>query len=950
LLSDLTLSLKPVTQVAQMANEFTHVHLAKGVDYFIIIACFLWSCERPAQKKVNIPSFAYEEGSPDNPWARQEYESRQIADPKTGRIPVGILRKERAYLQKDQNSLSTYTKRTKNLEYRFIGPSNVGGRTRAFAIDITNEDVLVAGGVSGGMWRSNDAGQSWERTTHPASLFNASCLIQDTRPGKEHIWYHGTGELRGNSASNSGAPYRGDGIFKSSDGALTWELIPSTTLGSSNQFNSPFQYIWNIVVNTSRFDRDEVYAAAFGGILRSIDGGDTWKTVLGDDLIELTTDTTDFNESPYARYSDIAISEAGVFYGALGTHTGEGFIRSKGGIFRSTDGENWDEISPDGFPNEVRRIVFDLSPSDNGVMYFAMDAEPYRLFRYDENTSLEGIGVWTDLSENIPDFEGENGPYDSQNSYNMVIAVHPQSDNVVYLGGTNLYVSSDGFRSDNNTHWIGGYDPEGGNGLYPEHHPDQHVVTFIPSDPNQMYVANDGGIYFTENNLNTQPIWIDRNMGYISSQFYAIGIEKSPGNSVMGGLQDNGTYIGNSAGDTRWEDLQGGDGGYSYFTKNGIYRYFSIQNGRIFRLRYSGGTLVGVSRVDPLGGGQTPGREYLFVNPFVLDPHNNNVMYMAGGDAIWRNNNMSQMPDDDFKPKSIGWTRLSSTVPDESIITALEISTTPANRLYYGTLIGELYRVDNVNTAVEVSQISGPILPKNGYVVCIAIDPTDADHILVIYANYNIRSIFRSVDGGFSFEDISDNLEENPDGSGSGPSIRWAEIVPLNDGTYQYFVGTSSGLFASNSSATDMSPWVQQAPEIIGNAVVRMLDYRTDDGWLVAATHGNGVYETFVDDALFYQPEPPEPSENSLLAFPNPFSDQVIIRFDIARDGNGAVAILDSSGKLISIPLSGYLYEGENAASWDGTNDSGLPVADGMYYYQIRAGNQFLTGKLILDR
>ncbi|MEM8895910.1 MAG: T9SS type A sorting domain-containing protein, partial [Bacteroidota bacterium] len=579
----------------------------------------------------------------------------------------------------------------------------------------------------------------------------------------------------------------------------------------------------------------------------------------------------------------------------------------------------------------------------------AMDAEPYRIWRYEENENLVNVGRWTDLSRNIPEFEGENGPYESQNSYNMVIAVHPRTDQVVYLGGTNLYVSSDGFQTNNNTFWIAGYNPEGGNGPYPTNHPDQHAIAFLPSDPDKMYVANDGGIYYTENNLSTQPTWSDRNEGYVTSQFYSIAIEKETGNSVMGGMQDRGTYIGSAIENSLWDDLLGGDGGYASFTKNGIYRYLSFQNGRVFRYRYNGGTLAGISRIDPLGGGQTPGREYLFVTPFVLDPNNNNIMYLAGGDAIWRNNNLSQMPDNDFNPKSIGWTRLDRTVPDESIITALEISTTPANRLYYGTLIGELYRVDDANTAVDVTRLTDPILPENAYAVCIAIDPTNADHFLVIYANYNIRSIFRTLDGGSTFEDIGGNLEENPDGSGSGPSIRWGEIVPLNDGTYQYFVGTSSGLFASTTSGSEVSPWIQQAPETIGNAVVRMLDYRSDDGWLVASTHGNGVYETFVDNALFYQPEIPS-SPEPLLAFPNPFSDQVILRFSVQREGNGAVAILDSSGKLVSVPLSGYLYEGDNQASWDGTNDSGVPVADGMYYYQIRTGNQSITGKLILDR
>jgi hypothetical protein len=119
---------------------------------------------------------------------------------------------------------------------------------------------------------------------------------------------------------------------------------------------------------------------------------------------------------------------------------------------------------------------------------------------------------------------------------------------------------------------------------------------------------------------------------------------------------------------------------------------------------------------------------------------------------------------------------------------------------------------------------------------------------------------------------------------------------------------------------------------------------------MVASTHGNGVFETFIEEALFFQPEPASSQLATLPAYPNPFNDQVIIRFSVERDGEGAVAILDASGKLISIPLQGYLYAGENAVTWNGTNDSGVPVADGMYYYQVYISGETVGGKLILDR
>src|SRR5690606_24770594 len=112
-------------------------------------------------------------------------------------------------------------------------PHNIGGRTRAFGVDINNEDVLIAGGISGGIWRSANGGQSWVKVTKPEQHNAVSCLVQDTRPGKTNIWYTGSGEAVGNSASATfSAYYLGNGMLKSIDGGLTWDTLSSTVSNS----------------------------------------------------------------------------------------------------------------------------------------------------------------------------------------------------------------------------------------------------------------------------------------------------------------------------------------------------------------------------------------------------------------------------------------------------------------------------------------------------------------------------------------------------------------------------------------------------------------------------------------------------------------------------------------------------------------------------------------------
>src|SRR5205085_2277462 len=105
--------------------------------------------------------------------------------------------------------------------WQWRGPYNIGGRTLALAADIAGEDTLLAGGVSGGLWRSTNGGTSWTRTTTLSQLPSVSSIVQDVRPGKTNNWYYGTGELVGASPSAGGAYYDGDGIFKSTDNGHT---------------------------------------------------------------------------------------------------------------------------------------------------------------------------------------------------------------------------------------------------------------------------------------------------------------------------------------------------------------------------------------------------------------------------------------------------------------------------------------------------------------------------------------------------------------------------------------------------------------------------------------------------------------------------------------------------------------------------------------------------------
>lgn len=832
--------------------------------------------------------------------------------------------------------------------WRSVGPYNVGGRTRALAIDVSNENILLAGGVSGGMWRSENGGDSWSKTTIPSNIHSVSCIAQDTRMGRENTWYYGTGEFTSNSASKKGAPFRGDGVFKSADGGVTWIQLTSTAEGVPNNFNSQFQYIWKLLPNERNLVQDEVFLATVGAIFRSIDGGDSWQVVLGRKIP--SSPYTDLNKSNLSDYTDIIQTSEGVYYAVLSEESRNDSSPDRG-VFRSTDGINWVRINNRFWPRLSARTVMAVAESAPNEIYFSINANIEMLMKY---TYLSGDGsgsggFWEDLSDNLPGFGGDVGDYDSQNSYNMVLEVHPENEDIVYLGGTNLYRSDDGFATLENVDWIGGYDTANNIQVFPNHFVDQHALAFYPSDPNKMLSSNDGGVYVTDNNISEGILWRGLNHGFVTTQFYTLGLnEFGTKGTVMGGLQDNGTLIANNPVDlTSWNSLLSGDGAYTAITRDELFYYASFQYGKVYRftLDKNHKTLT-FARVDPKGGGGE--NELLFVNPYVLAPENQHVMYYAGGNVVWRNSNMSQIPLFKNHDTDINWEKMSGTETPHGVISAINASYNPSGTVYYGTNAGSLVRIKNANQQnISVDDITSSVFPPNAYVSCIAIDKKDSKKVVVSFSNYNIISLFYSADGGDTFENISGNLEEFPDGTGSGPSVRWVEIISKNQDESQIFAGTSTGIYSAASLNGINTVWEQEGANSVGNVLVTMIKYNSGDGTIMAGTHGNGMYQSKLSDVWPIDISRDEQQLAVNDAYPNPFSNVVSIPFSIPQDGTVRARIYSSTGQLVKTILWADQFEGENQISWDGTNELGGKVRYGTYLCRIEYENQSLGSKLI---
>jgi hypothetical protein len=274
-------------------------------------------------------------------------------------------------------------------------------------------------------------------------------------------------------------------------------------------------------------------------------------------------------------------------------------------------------------------------------------------------------------------------------------------------------------------------------------------------------------------------------------------------------------------------------------------------------------------------------------------------------------------------------------------------------RLYYatlrstgnGVLESQVFRLDDAHTGDPVPRdVTGPGFPQGAYVSCIAADPSDPDRLLVVFSNYTVRSLFFSADGGATWSAVGGNLEGRPDGTGDGPSVRWAEIVPRADATV-YFVGTSTGLYATTQLAGDATAWAQEGAATIGNVVVDMIDARPLDGFVAAGTHGRGVFSAVVDAQVGAEPEPEVPAGLTLSpAYPNPFRTETRLTFSVARSQAVRAEVFDQAGRRVALLFDGRLPAGTPAAlTFDAAGR-----ASGIYFVRLTGEDFSATRRVVL--
>jgi hypothetical protein len=883
----------------------------------------------------------------ENAQGRIDHFIRLTQDPATKRIPANIRAKELAFAKNlESNFKSKSLQAMVDIDITEAGPNDVGGRTRALGIDPRNSNIILAGGASGGMWKSTDGGSSWIQTSDLGENLGVTSLVQD--PDNLDTWYYSTGEFSGASsrARGGGGQLYGSGIYVSNDNGDSWSQIP-TTNDNDVSFNSQYDYISRVEISPTTGTK--FFSSNALGVYRSSNNFVTNSFVLGG--------------SNQHIYSDVQVAGDGTVIAAISRAFNGTTPTNDPGVYVSTDdGLNWVNVTPNSYPSSPGRAVIGISESDPSVffVFVANNINQPSLFRFDIS-DLNNVNV-LDRTDNIPDFGGSVGTLNLQGGYNMVCEIHPTNKNIVVVGGTNLYRSTNGFATkptdqDNNgftdstegdKYWIGGYAPSNDVSQYSNHHPDQHAAVFDPNNPDRLFSSHDGGISVTSNVSAAAISWQSLNNGYNVTQFYTVTLHPGAADSrILGGTQDNGSpffEFSNANGTSISFDISSGDGAYSYLGDS--YLTTSSQNGRLIQYQYNGlGEPTQFSYIAPLSASNT-----LFIHPYVVNHTNEDFIFYPGGNQLFRNNSATTLPRNATNPNGTnqGWSNLTEFAsPPGTIISTLAISTAnPSDVLYYAAYSGnstpKIFKVTNSSTAttatdfndISITSVNSNVTPPEGaYIHDISVSEDNGNEIIAVVSNYSTESIYYSSNGGNSWTGVGGNLETP---LGNGPSVRSAAITKNDNGEKNYFVGTSTGLYATDNLDGNNTEWKLQGSSTIGNTVVEYLDYRTADKTLGIATHGRGIF--LGNASMSVSNEENDfanlPSRFELKQnYPNPFNPSTNISYSLPATSNVSITVYDINGRKVADLLSSSSQTaGQHNVSFDAGN-----LASGVYLYKINA-------------
>jgi photosystem II stability/assembly factor-like uncharacterized protein len=802
----------------------------------------------------------------------------------------------------------------KGLEFRNIGPANMGGRVDDVAVVESDPAVFYVGMASGGVWKTENGGVTFQPVfdDQPVSSIGDVTLA----PSDPQVLYVGTGEPNNRQSSSWG-----NGVYRTTDGGRTW-----AHLGLKDT-----HHIGRIAVHPA--DPDVVYVAALGrlwgpgkerGLFKSTDGGKAWTNVKYLDEDTGVVDVAMDPASPNILYA-ASYQRRRTPYGYNGGGPGSG-------VWKTTDaGATWRRLGK-GLPEgEMGRI---------GLAVFRRD--PRIVYALIEHKSEGGIYRSEDRGESWRKMSDTN----PRPSYYSKVQVDPSNDLRVWVLGAQMFYSEDGGRTFATNH-------------VQRIHGDYHALWIDPADSDRMVVGSDGGLHLTHDRgktwdfVNTVPL----------AQFYEISADSGVPYRVCGGLQDNQSWCGPSRtawrqgiSNEEWFNVGGGDGFYTVLDPadpNIVYVESQDGNVRRFDFRTNEQRVIRPEPADPK-------ERYRFNwnSPLLISPHDSRTIYY-GGNRLFGSKDRGETwtlatPDLTSAAARDEMPILGKTAKDFysrndgvvhfGTITTLAESPLKAGVLWVGTDDGHLHvSRDGGQTWADVYPRL-PGVPKDLYVSRVEASRSGEGAAWAAVDGHRSNDfsvyLFRTEDFGQTWKSVSGSIPAGATVSVVREHPRNADLV---------FVGTETALWASwNRGGT----WHQLKGNLPTVPVDDLLVHPREND-LVLGTHGRGVW--ILDDvsALSQMSESVAASElhlfdlrpahqwrifahkgntgHKLFLGPNPPEGALVTYFLKAKPGEKdevKVVVKDASGEVVRT-LTGPKEAGVNRLNWDLRHEAPIPREPG---------------------
>ncbi len=672
----------------------------------------------------------------------------------------------------------------KNLKPRNIGPAGMSGRITSIDAVHKNPAIIYVGAASGGIWKTENAGADWKPIFDDQPIQNIGALA--IQQSNSSVVWAGTGEGNPRNSLNIG-----EGIYKSLDAGKTWKRM-----GLEKTRN-----IHRVIVDPN--NPNTVYVAAIGnpyaqhperGVYKTTDGGETWNRIL------FTNDTTGCAELVMDP------SNPNKLIASMWQHYRLPWRMKSGGpgsgMYITIDGgKNWKKLTKeDGLPDgQIGRIGIAFARNMPSRVYAKIEATKNGFYKSDD-----GGFKWQLVNSNAADVTDR--PF-----YYQEIYVDPKNENRIYDIHSTVTYSEDGGKTFNTMLPYFGI------------HPDHHAWWIHPENENLIIEGNDGGIGISRDRGKT---WVfDEKLP--AGQFYHINVDNELPYNVMGGMQDNGSWLGPAYTWTNggirnyyWSNIGGGDGFDAMPDADEAGWVYSMsQGGNVGRVNYKTGERWNI-RPPYLGTDEKNMYRFNWNAAIAQDPFDKNTIYY-GSQHVHKSNNKGASwetisPDlttnDSAKidQSTTGGLTLDITgAENHCTILAIEPSTKQKGVIWVGTDDGNVQLTTDDGKTWTSFRGKIPGLPAGCWIPQIKASRHNAGEVFVVANDYRRGDfkpyIFRTTDFGKTWTRLVDERK-----------VTGYALCVLQDPAEPnlIFAGTEQGLWISFDNGNSFQQWKNGYPSV----------------------------------------------------------------------------------------------------------------------------------------